>query len=82
MIVPAEMLSEDALLGMIEEFVTRDGTDYGEQEVSVQTRVAEVKKQLLTGEALIHYDAAAGSTHIIAASELTKLQQANVAEES
>ncbi|NRQ00592.1 YheU family protein [Marinobacterium sp. xm-v-233] len=30
MIVPANMLSDDALRGMIEEFVTRDGTDYGE----------------------------------------------------
>lgn len=77
MIIPASMLSDDALLGMIEEFVTRDGTDYGDQEVSLEARVAQVKKQLLSGEALIHYDSAADTTHIIPASDLAKLQQEN-----
>ncbi len=81
MIIPANMLSEDALLGMIEEFVTRDGTDYGEQEVSLDERVQQVKQQLLTGEALIHYDSAADSTHIIPASDLAKIQKSNAEKE-
>jgi uncharacterized protein YheU (UPF0270 family) len=30
--IPASRLSRDAIDGLIEEFVTRDGTDYGERE--------------------------------------------------
>ena len=77
MIVPANMLSDDALLGMIEEFVTRDGTDYGDVEVSLEERVAQVREQILTGKALIVFDSATESTSIIPAEDLQKLQVSN-----
>ncbi|MEY3037685.1 YheU family protein [Marinobacterium sp. LSUCC0821] len=77
MIVPANMLSDDALLGMIEEFVTRDGTDYGDVEVSLEERVAQVREQILTGKALIVFDSATESTSIIPAEDLQKLQASN-----
>lgn len=77
MIVPANFLSADALSGLIEEFVTRDGTDYGEQEVSLAERVAQVRRQIEKGEALIHFDAASETTTIIAAADLAKVQAQN-----
>ena len=77
MIVPANMLSDDALLGMIEEFVTRDGTDYGDVEVSLEERVAQVREQILTGKALIVFDSATESTSIIPAEDLQKLHASN-----
>jgi uncharacterized protein YheU (UPF0270 family) len=77
MIVPANMLSDDALLGMIEEFVTRDGTDYGDVEVSLEERVAQVREQILTGKVLIVFDSATESTSIIPAEDLQKLQASN-----
>ena len=77
MIVPANMLSDDALLGMIEEFVTRDGTDYGDVEVSLEERVAQVREQILTGKALNVFDSATESTSIIPAEDLHKLQASN-----
>jgi len=77
MIVPANMLSDDALRGMIEEFVTRDGTDYGEQEASLSKRVDEVREQILTGKALIMFDSATETTTIIPSEDLPKIQQAN-----
>lgn len=36
MMVPWDQLSAEALRGLIEEFVTRDGTDYGEVEVPLE----------------------------------------------
>lgn len=74
------MLSEDALLGMIEEFVTRDGTDYGEVETSVDRRVQQVRKQLGAGEALIWFDSASETTHIVPATELAKIRAKNQSE--
>ena len=82
MIVPANMLSDDALRGMIEEFVTRDGTDYGEQEVSLEERVEEVREQILTGKALIMFDSKTESTTIIPSEDLAKIQQQNAEQAS
>ena len=49
-------LSEDALAGVIEDFVTREGTEYGAHEVSLESKVASVKRQLQTGHAVIVFD--------------------------
>ena len=40
---------------MIEEFVTRDGTDYGERETALAKKVAQVKTQLQKGHAGIFF---------------------------
>lgn len=77
MIVPANFLSADALSGLIEEFVTRDGTDYGEIEVSLAQRVEQVRKQIERGEALILFDSATETTTIIPAADLPKIQAKN-----
>ena len=54
--VPFEEISEPALRGMIEEWVSRDGTDYGSQETELLHKVAEVRAHLESGEILIAYD--------------------------
>jgi len=56
MIIPHRMLSPDALRGVIEAFVTREGTDYGAQEVPLATKVLQVQQQLEVGTAVIVYD--------------------------
>ncbi len=40
--IPYVQLSPEALHGVIEEFVTRDGTDYGEFEVPLDTKISQV----------------------------------------
>ncbi len=50
--IPHDQLSPEALHGVIEKFVTREGTDYGEKEVSIETRIAQVH-QLQSGKAVI-----------------------------
>jgi len=54
--VPYDQLSPEALNGVIEEFVTRDGTDYGEVEISLETKIAQVLDQLKSGKAVIIFD--------------------------
>ena len=51
-----EQLSPEALHGVIEEFVTRDGTDYGEEEIPLETKIAQVLAQLRSGKAVIVFD--------------------------
>ena len=55
MIIPHTEISADTLHALIEEFVTRDGTDYGEHEVSTEQKVQQVMRQLERQEIFIVY---------------------------
>lgn len=52
-IIPWQDISPDALDNLIESFVLREGTDYGEHERSLEQKVADVKRQLQSGEAVL-----------------------------
>ena len=54
--IPYDQLSPEALQGVVEEFVTRDGTDYGEEEIPLETKIAQVLAQLRSGKAVIVFD--------------------------
>jgi uncharacterized protein YheU (UPF0270 family) len=56
MIISHRMLSPEALRGVIEAFVTREGTDYGVQDVPLATKVFQVQQQLDAGAAVLVYD--------------------------
>jgi uncharacterized protein YheU (UPF0270 family) len=63
--IPHTELSEDALRGVIESFVLREGTDYGERDASHEGKVAEVMRQLERGEAQIMFDPLDSSVTIV-----------------
>ena len=54
--IPPEALSSEALRGVIESFVLREGTEYGAREYSLEEKCAQVLAQLKRGEARILYD--------------------------
>jgi uncharacterized protein len=54
--VPYGELSADLLHAVVESFVLREGTDYGEKEYSLEDKVARVLLQLKKGEAKIMFD--------------------------
>jgi len=51
-----DQLSSDALHGLVEEYVTREGTEYGPLEWSLEQKVDQVLGQLERGEARIVFD--------------------------
>ncbi len=53
MIIPWQDIAPETLDSLIEAFVLREGTDYGEQELTLEQKTADVKRQLQCGEALI-----------------------------
>lgn len=65
--VPYTELSPAALRGLIEEFVTRDGTDYGVAERSVEAKVEQVRGFLERGEARVVFDPETGTANIVVA---------------
>ena len=64
MIIPHRLLSADALRGVIEAFIMREGADYGIQEVALTTKVCQVQHQLDAGTAVLVYDEASDSCTI------------------
>jgi uncharacterized protein YheU (UPF0270 family) len=68
-IIPVKKLSADALKGVVEEFVTRSGTDYGAVESSLETKFKQVKHRLENGSAVLVYDDETETTNIIPADD-------------
>ena len=54
--VPIDRLDVDTLVSLLEEFASRDGTDYGEREVALEQKVADLRTQLATGDIRLLYD--------------------------
>jgi uncharacterized protein len=63
--VPYRELPADSLNAVIESFVLREGTDYGEKQFSLGDKVARVISQLKRGEARIVFDPATESVTIV-----------------
>ena len=51
--IPHDQLSPEALRGVVESFVLREGTEYGERDVPLDTKMAQVLRQIERGEAQI-----------------------------
>ncbi|MCX5883692.1 MAG: YheU family protein [Deltaproteobacteria bacterium] len=65
MIIPHDRLSQTALQGLIEEFVTREGTDTGYTDGSMDQSVEMVIRQLNRGDVFIVYDEATQTANIV-----------------
>ena len=67
--IPVSKLSPEALQGVIEEFISRDGTDYGEMEISRETKFRHVKDKLENGSAVLIFDDETETTNIFLAND-------------
>ena len=63
--IPHHRLSAMALRSVVEEYVTRDGTDHSREDL----RVEAVLKQLDAGTAELHYDPNTKSCNIVPSGE-------------
>lgn len=75
--IPWTELSEDALNGVLESFVLREGTDYGAVEIGLETKINQVKRQLSRGDIKIVFDPESESIQILTAHEFRKRQKAS-----
>lgn len=71
--IPMAALSADALLGMIDAFILREGTDYGVNEVSHESKVKQIEKQLNRGDIKIVFDPNTDTATLITKNEWKKL---------
>lgn len=64
-IVPWKDMPPETLTNLIEEFVTRDGTDYGDQEIPTATKVEQVRNQLKREDAFVVFDEVTESVSVM-----------------
>ena len=65
MIIPLEQLSNETLTAIIEDFILREGTEYGDVDVSKADKIAQVKQQLKQGSAVLVYSELHKSVNIL-----------------
>ena len=73
LVLDAEGLSPEALRGLIEEFVSRDGTDYGNLEKSLDEKCSAVMRQLEDGDVCVVFDREEERANLVPARDLDDL---------
>ena len=63
--IPHNQVPEQTLLAIIEEFISREGTDYGHREYTLDEKVEKVKSQLFNGEIKLMFDSETSSCNLV-----------------
>lgn len=64
-LIPWDRLSADALDGIVEEYVTREGTDYGDYSFSLQDKKDQVMVQIRRGQVVVIFDPMSESCQLV-----------------
>ena len=65
MVIPYQKLQHSTLLNLIQEFIMREGTDYGHGEYSIEEKITQVLQQLKEGTVQIVFDSEDQSFNIV-----------------
>ncbi len=56
MLIPHEQLSAETLTAILEEYASREGTEYGDVDYSLAEKVAMLREQLASGDIVVSFD--------------------------
>lgn len=70
MVIPFEQLNPATLQSLLEEYATREGTEYGEREVALSEKVLNLRRQLQSGEVVIWFEPGEESVNLMLARDL------------
>ena len=73
--VPPQRLQPGVLRALLEEYASRDGTDYGEREVSLQTKVDNLQAQLARRDLCILFEAESAQWDLLPREQAVALLQ-------
>ena len=74
--IPFKRLDSEVLNAIIEEFVLREGTDYGARQVGLQDKIAQVRTQLESGDVIITFDPRTESCTLLTRQQFLRNMQA------
>lgn len=70
--IPIDAISKEALEGIIDSFILREGTDYGLVEAQHQTKYQQIQRQILKGDVKIVFDHITESVTLMTKNEWSK----------
>jgi uncharacterized protein YheU (UPF0270 family) len=73
--IPSERLSRDVLDAVIEEYILREGTDYGVQEASLESKIKQVHRQISEGDVLITFDPATENCTLLTRNQFNRYRK-------
>lgn len=71
MIIPWQEVDTETLNNLLESVVLREGTDYGDQEMSFDTKVKQLREQVKSGEAVIVFSELHESVDVVPKDRVT-----------
>ena len=74
--ISPEQISEQALSGIIENFILREGTDYGIVEVSFEKKSEQIRKQIQKGDIKIVFDQTSETVSLLTSTDFRRLNLA------
>lgn len=72
--IPPGRLDDGLLNAIIEAYVLREGTDYGEREFSMEEKIAQVKRQILAGVVVIVFDEGTESCNLLGRDDFLRIR--------
>jgi len=72
MIIPLEQLPAETIHAIIEDFILREGTEYGAEDISKQAKITQVMQQLKKGSAVLVYSELHESVNILPSEQFTE----------
>ena len=73
--IPPNKLADEILVSIIEEFINREGTDYGKQEVQLDLQIKKARSKIIRGDVLIMFDPKTESCNLITKEELSSIKK-------
>lgn len=73
--IPYQNLETDILLAILEEYASRDGTDYGAHEVSLEDKVAQLHGMLKSQEVFLFFEPISGTCDLVSSEDAKRLQE-------
>jgi uncharacterized protein YheU (UPF0270 family) len=73
--VPWQQLSEETFNALMESFIGREGTDYGEFEMTMEQKQQQLMSQIKAGQAVIVFDEDSQTCNLLTKQEWNELQR-------
>jgi len=71
--IPASRLSDELLEAIIESYVFREGTDYGDREIPLEQKIHQVRRQIDSGQVIIVFDEDSQSCNLLPKQDFTSI---------
>lgn len=73
-LIPFDSLTEETLSNILVEVVTRDGTDYGEYDLSLEQKCQQAHKMLKSQQAFLIFDTESETIKLISRDQMAQYE--------